>query len=387
MTTASPLTRARRIVVKVGSALLVDQSSGQVNRPWLESLVEDLLRLRARKQEVVLVSSGAIALGRRELKLAPGALKLELSQAAAAVGQIALAHIYKELFARSGVTVAQILLTLEDSEVRRRYLNARATLSELLELGALPVINENDTVATTEIRYGDNDRLAARVAQMTSADCLLLLSDVAGLYTADPNLDPTARLIPEVRDITPEIEAMGGGSASAVGTGGMATKIAAAKIATSAGCAMAIAAGAPLHPVRRLEEGADCSWFLPASNPENARKQWIAGSLRPSGAITIDAGALQALRSGKSLLPAGVTAVGGSFKRGDTVSVLDTDGGEIARGMIAYSDRDASRIIGKRSADIEALLGFRGRAEMIHRDDLVMLRSDLALPDKLRETL
>ena len=375
---ASPLTGARRLVVKVGSALLVDQSTGQVNRPWLESLVEDLLRLRTRGQEVVLVSSGAIALGRRELKLATGPLKLEESQAAAAVGQIALAHVYKELFARSGVTVAQILLTLEDSERRRRYLNARATLSELLGLGALPVINENDTVATTEIRYGDNDRLAARVAQMTSADCLLLLSDVAGLYTADPNLDPGARLIPEIRDITPEIEAMGGGSASALGTGGMATKIAAAKIATAAGCAMAITAGAPLHPVRRLEEGADCSWFLPGSNPENARKQWIAGSLRPSGAITIDVGALQALRTGKSLLPAGVTAVNGRFARGDTVSVLDRDGTEIARGMIAYTDRDAARIIGKRSSDIEALLGFRGRAEMIHRDDLVMMRVDLA---------
>ena len=324
------------------------------------------------------MSSGAIALGRRELKFAPGVLKLEESQAAAAVGQITLAHIYKELFARAGVTIAQILLTLEDSEVRRRYLNARATLSELLELGALPVINENDTVATTEIRYGDNDRLAARVAQMTSADCLLLLSDVAGLYTADPNLDPTARLIPEVRDITPEIEAMGRGSASAVGSGGMVTKIAAAKIATAAGCAMAIAAGAPLHPVRRLEEGADCSWFLPHSNPEKARKQWIAGSLRPSGAITIDKGALQALRSGKSLLPAGVTSVSGQFARGDTVSVLDSDGVEIARGMIAYNDQNAARIIGKRSADIEALVGFRGRAEMIHRDDLVLMRSDLA---------
>jgi len=378
MNTASPLTRARRIVVKVGSALLVDQSSGQVNRPWLESLVEDLLRLRARRQEVVLVSSGAIALGRRELRLAAGPLKLEESQAAAAVGQIALAHIYKELFAGARVTVAQVLLTLEDSEQRRRYLNARATLSELLELGALPVINENDTVATTEIRYGDNDRLAARVAQMISADCLLLLSDVAGLYTADPNLDPAARLIPEIRDITPQIEAMGGGSASEVGSGGMATKIAAAKIATAAGCAMAITVGAPLHPVRRLEEGADCSWFLPASNPENARKQWIAGSLRPNGAITIDAGALQALRGGKSLLPAGVIAVGGPFARGDTVSVLDRDGSEIARGMIAYNDRDAARIIGKRSADIEALLGFRGRAEMIHRDDLVLMRADLA---------
>ncbi|HEX6396957.1 MAG TPA: glutamate 5-kinase [Steroidobacteraceae bacterium] len=378
MSNAMPLTRARRIVVKVGSALLVDQVSGQVNRAWLGTLVEDLLRLRARKQEVVLVSSGAIALGRRELKLPRGPLALPQSQAAAAVGQIALAHIYKELFAAAGVTVAQILLTLEDSEHRRRYLNARATLSELLELGTLPVINENDTVATTEIRYGDNDRLAARVAQMTSADCLLLLSDVSGLYTADPNRDPTARLIPEVRDITPEIEAMGGGSASAVGSGGMATKIAAAKIATSAGCAMAIAAGAPLHPVARLEEGADCSWFLPAQNPENARKQWIAGSLRPSGAVTIDAGALQALRSGKSLLPAGVVAVSGHFARGDTVSVLDRDGNEIARGMIAYSDRDAARIVGKRSADIEALLGFRGRDEIIHRDDLVMMRADFA---------
>jgi glutamate 5-kinase len=378
LVTTSPLTRARRIVVKVGSALLVDQSTGQVNRPWLQTLVEDLLRLRARNQEVVLVSSGAIALGRRELKLAKGPLKLEESQAAAAVGQIALAHIYKALFAPAGVTVAQILLTLEDSERRRRYLNARATLSVLIEVGALPVINENDTVATTEIRYGDNDRLAARVAQMVSADCLLLLSDVSGLYTADPNLDPAARLIPEIREITAEIEAMGGGSASAVGSGGMATKIAAAKIATTAGCAMAIAAGAPLHPVRRLEEGADCSWFLPASNPENARKQWIAGALRPSGAITIDAGALVALRSGKSLLPAGVTGVKGRFARGDTVSVLDRDGTEIARGMIAYNDKDAVRIIGKRSADIEALLGFRGRDEMIHRDDLVLLRSDLA---------
>jgi glutamate 5-kinase len=373
-----PLTRARRIVVKVGSALLVDQATGQVNRAWLGTLVDDLLRLRSRKQEVILVSSGAIALGRRELKFPPGPLALPHAQAAAAVGQISLAHIYKELFAATGVTVAQILLTLEDSEHRRRYLNARATLSELLSLGALPVINENDTVATAEIRYGDNDRLAARVAQMTSADCLLLLSDVSGLYTADPNRDSSARLIPEIREITPEIEAMGGGSASAVGSGGMTTKIAAAKIATTAGCAMAIAAGAPLHPVRRLEEGAECSWFLPSQNPENARKQWIAGSLRPSGAVTVDAGAMQALRSGKSLLPAGVVAVSGRFARGDTVSVLDRNGNEIARGMIAYNDGNAARIMGKRSADIEALLGFRGRDEMIHRDDLVMMRVDAA---------
>src|SRR3954454_9536934 len=245
-----PLTRARRIVVKVGSALLVDPANGQVNRPWLESLGEDLLRLRSRQQEVPLVSSGAIALGRRELRLPAGPLRLEQSQAAAAVGQIALAHIYKELFAAAGVTVAQILLTLEDSEDRRRYLNARATLSELLELGALPVINENDTVATTEIRYGDNDRLAARVAQMASADCLLLLSDVDGLYTADPNKDPKAQFIEHVRHVTPEIEAMAGRSMSDVGSGAMATKILAAKIAVSAGCHMCISAGHPPHPVR-----------------------------------------------------------------------------------------------------------------------------------------
>ncbi len=374
----SPLTSAQRIVVKVGSALLVDQAGGQLNRSWLETLVQDLLHLRARGQEVVLVSSGAIALGRRELKLPAGALKLEESQAAAAVGQINLAHIYKELFAAANVTVAQILLTLEDSERRRRYLNARATLSALLGLGALPVINENDTVATTEIRYGDNDRLAARVAQMISADCLVLLSDVSGLYTSDPNIDAGARLIPEVREITPQIEAMGGRSASLVGSGGMATKIAAARIATAAGCAMAIAAGSPLHPVRRIEDGAECTWFLPASNPVAARKQWISGTLRPTGAITIDAGAVQALRAGKSLLPAGVVGVSGRFERGDTVSVLGRDGVEIARGIIAYSEPDATRIIGKRSADIEALLGFRGRDEIIHRDDLVLMRADFA---------
>ncbi len=374
----SPLTSAHRIVVKVGSALLVDQAGGQLNRSWLETLVQDLLHLRARGQEVVLVSSGAIALGRRELKLPAGALKLEESQAAAAVGQINLAHIYKELFAAANVTVAQILLTLEDSERRRRYLNARATLSALLSLGALPVINENDTVATTEIRYGDNDRLAARVAQMISADCLVLLSDVSGLYTSDPNIDASARLIPEVREITPQIEAMGGRSASLVGSGGMATKIAAARIATAAGCAMAIAAGSPLHPVRRIEDGAECTWFLPASNPVAARKQWISGTLRPTGAITIDAGAVQALRAGKSLLPAGVVGVSGRFERGDTVSVLGRDGVEIARGIIAYSEPDATRIIGKRSADIEALLGFRGRDEIIHRDDLVLMRADFA---------
>ena len=371
-----PLTQARRVVVKVGSALLVDAESARVNRAWLETLVEDLLCLRKRGQRVILVSSGAIALGRRRLGLKHGTLRLEESQAAAAVGQIRLAHAYKELLESNDVTVAQVLLTLEDSERRRRYLNARATLESLLELGALPVINENDTVATAEIRYGDNDRLAARVAQMTGADCLVLLSDVAGLYSADPNRDPNARLIREVRQLTPEIEAMGGRPASQLGSGGMAAKIAAARIALAAGCHMCIAAGAPRHPLRRIEEESECTWFIPTATPAAARKQWIAGTLRPAGAITIDAGALRALLDGRSLLPAGVTGTRGRFDRGDTVSVLASDGSEVARGIIAYSDGDAARIIGRKSSEIAELLGFRGRDEMIHRDDLVLLRPE-----------
>ena len=362
--------------MKVGSALLVDAESARVNRAWLETLVEDLLRLRKRGQRVILVSSGAIALGRRRLGLKHGTLRLEESQAAAAVGQIRLAHAYKELLESNDVTVAQVLLTLEDSERRRRYLNARATLESLLELGALPVINENDTVATAEIRYGDNDRLAARVAQMTGADCLVLLSDVAGLFSTDPNRDPSARFIREVRQITPEIEAMAGRAASRLGSGGMAAKIAAARIALAAGCHMCIAAGAPRHPLRRIEEGAECTWFVPTATPAAARKQWIAGTLRPAGAITIDAGALRALLEGSSLLPAGVTGARGRFDRGDTVSVLAADGVEVARGIIAYSDSDAARILGRKTSEIAEILGFRGRDEMIHRDDLVLLRHE-----------
>ena len=375
---AAPLTQARRVVVKVGSALLVDGDSGRVNRAWLETLVEDLLRLRKRGQRVILVSSGAIALGRRRLGLKHGALRLEESQAAAAVGQIRLAHAYKELLEACDVTVAQVLLTLQDSEQRRRYLNARATLEALLELGALPVINENDTVATAEIRYGDNDRLAARVAQMAGADCLVLLSDVDGLYSADPNRSPAARFIREVRHITPEIEAMAGRSASQLGSGGMSAKIAAARIAVAAGCHMCIAAGAHRHPLRRLEEGADCTWFVPSATPAAARKQWIAGTLKPAGALTIDTGALRALLEGRSLLPAGVTGARGRFDRGDTVSVLTPEGVEVARGIVAYSDADAARIMGRRSGEIADLLGFRGRDEMIHRDDLVLLRHEPA---------
>jgi glutamate 5-kinase len=357
----------------VGSALLVDQDTGRLNRTWLETLIEDLLRMRKRGQQVILVSSGAIALGRRQLGLAKGSLRLEESQAAAAVGQIRLAHAYKELLEASNVTVAQVLLTLEDSERRRRYLNARATLESLLALGALPVINENDTVATAEIRYGDNDRLAARVAQMVGADCLVLLSDVEGLFTTDPNKDSNAQFIQQVRQITPQIEAMAGASASSVGSGGMTTKIMAAKIAVAAGCHMCIASGHPKHPVSRLEEGARCTWFVPHATPVTARKQWIAGTLKPAGSITIDHGALKALREGKSLLPAGVVAARGRFERGDTVSVLGADGAEVARGIIAYSDVDSARIMGRKSAEIEGILGFRGRDEIIHRDDLVIL--------------
>jgi len=371
---ALPLTRARRLVVKVGSALLVEGMSGRVNRSWLATLIEDLQRLRKRGQQVILVSSGAIALGRRRLGLKTGTLRLEESQAAAAVGQIRLAAAYKELLEEHEVTVAQVLLTLEDSERRRRYLNARATLEALLSLGALPVINENDTVATAEIRYGDNDRLAARVAQMAGADCLILLSDVDGLYDADPNKEPRARIVPEVRHISAEIEAMAGSATSGVGSGGMTAKILAAKIAVAAGCHMCIAAGHPRHPLRRIEEGAPCTWFVPSATPAAARKQWIAGTLRPAGALTIDAGALRALLDGKSLLPAGVTAARGRFERGDTVSVLSADGAEVARGIVAYSEGDAARIMGRQSSEIEELLGFRGRDEMIHRDDLVLLR-------------
>lgn len=372
--TASPLRSARRIVVKVGSSLLVDNETGHINHGWLETLIEDLLRLRRRGQQVILVSSGAIALGRRQLRLAKGPLRLDESQAAAAVGQIRLAHAYKELLESREVTVAQVLLTLEDSERRRRYLNARATLESLLALGALPVINENDTVATAEIRYGDNDRLAARVAQMCGADCLVLLSDVEGLFTADPNKDPAAQFVETVRSITPEIESMAGVSASDVGSGGMTTKILAAKISVSAGCHMCIAAGYHRHPVQRIEDGSPCTWFLPADNPATARKQWIAGTLRPSGAVTIDAGALRALLEGKSLLPAGVVKALGRFERGDTVSVLSMEGDEVARGIIAYSDIDAAKIMGRKSSEIESILGVRGRDEMIHRDNLVVTR-------------
>ena len=370
---AKPLLQSRRLVVKVGSALLVDSRNGRINRQWLEALADDLLAATKRGAQVILVSSGAIALGRRQLGLPAGKLRLEESQAAAAVGQIRLAHAWKEVLESRGLQVAQLLLTLDDTEQRRRYLNARRTLETLLSLGAIPVINENDTVATAEIRYGDNDRLAARVAQMASADCLMLLSDIDGLYTADPGRDPTATFIPEVREITAEIEAMATGPTSGVGSGGMATKVAAARIAVEAGCAMCVASGHVENPLHAVVSGARATWFLPTTTPRAARKQWIAGALQPAGKVAVDAGAAAALARGKSLLPAGVLAVAGRFERGDAVSILDPEGREIARGLAAYSAADALRIRGRKSADIESLVGFRGREELVHRDDLVML--------------
>jgi len=375
--TVAPLMHAKRVVVKVGSALLVDDESGRLNRAWLDALAADVARLRGRNQEVLLVSSGAIALGRRHLGLPAGRLRLEESQAAAAVGQIRLAHAWKEVLEEHDLSVAQILLTFGDTEERRRYLNARRTLGTLLRLGAVPVINENDTVATAEIRYGDNDRLAARVAQMMGADCLVLLSDVDGLYTADPTQDAQASFIAEVHAITPEIERMAGGVASNVGSGGMATKIAAAKIAVAAGCHMCVTTGRQLHPLERIEAGERCTWFYPTATPATVRKQWIAGTLKPAGEVYVDAGAAAALRRGKSLLPAGVTRVSGKFERGDALIVRDPEGREVARGLSAYSSADAERLRGRKSGEIEALLGFRGRDELVHRDDLVITANDV----------
>jgi glutamate 5-kinase len=369
----TPLESARRLVVKIGSSILVDETRGEIRRDWLETLTDDVARLHKGGCEVVLVSSGAIRLGRTHFRLASGPLKLEESQAAAATGQIQLAHAYQEALARHGITVAQVLLTLDDSEERRRYLNARQTMATLLAMKAVPVINENDTVATDEIRFGDNDRLSARVAEMVSADTLVLLSDTDGLYTGDPRIDASARFIPEIREITPAIEAMGGSAASELSNGGMATKLIAGRIAMAAGCRMAIADGRAVGALGALIDGkARCSWFLPEASPLSARKKWIKGSLKTAGALLVDDGAVRALSAGKSLLPAGVTAIEGEFKRGDVVDVKDRAGRVLARGLVAYAADDARRIAGRKSAEIEHLLGFRGRDEMVHRDDLVV---------------
>jgi glutamate 5-kinase len=366
------LTQFRRVVLKIGSALLVDRARGQLHHAWLAALAEDIAELHGRGTDVLVVSSGSIALGRSVLGLGAGALRLEDSQAAAAVGQIALARIWSEVLAHHSITAGQILVTLADTEQRRRYLNARATVLKLLELRAIPVVNENDTVATSEIRYGDNDRLAARVATMIGADLLVLFSDVDGLYTAPPATDPTARHIPVVERITPEIEAMAGGAASAFSRGGMRTKLDAGKIATAGGTHMLIADGRPKNPLRQVAEGARATWFLSPSNPATARKTWIAGALEPKGALIVDEGAAAALRGGASLLPIGVRSCEGTFRRGDAVVVKTVDGLVLGRGLVAYDSDQAAQIIRRSSREIEAILGYPGRAEMIHRDDLAL---------------
>lgn len=374
---APTLLESRRLVVKIGSALLVDGETRQIRRAWLDALADDVAACRRRGQEVVIVTSGAVACGREHLGLVGRALKLEEKQAAAATGQIRLAHAYQETLARHDVTVAQVLVTLEDTEERRRHLNARNTIDTLLKLGAVPVINENDTVATAEIRFGDNDRLAARVAQMVSADTLVLLSDIDGLYTADPRKDPDARHIPTVRELTPEIEGMAGEPPPGYSSGGMVTKIAAARVALSAGCRMVIAKGKRMNPLAALERrpedgGALCTWFLPSAEPTSARKAWIAGHVNATGVLVVDDGAMRALSHGASLLPAGVTAVQGDFDRGDVVIVRTQEGREVARGLVAYSADDARKILRHKSTEIPEILGYQGRDEMIHRDDLVV---------------
>jgi glutamate 5-kinase len=373
---AARLAAARRVVVKIGSVLLVEPETGAIRDRWLDALCADVAALRARGTEVILVSSGAIAVGRAHLGIAPdrGELRLEEKQAAAATGQIRLAHAWQESLARHGVTVAQLLLTLADTEERRRHLNARSTIDTLLKLGAVPMINENDTVATEEIRFGDNDRLAARVAQMASADALVLLSDIDGLYSADPRRDAEASFIPEVREISADIVAMAGEAPPGYSSGGMVTKLDAARIAFASGCAMAIADGKPSNPLQAIADGARCTWFVPPAEPRTARKRWIAGMVGVAGTITVDGGAARALAGGRSLLPAGVTAVDGAFERGDVVVVKESGGQSLGRGLVAYSADDARRIMGHKSREIEALLGYRGRDEMIHRDDLVLER-------------
>ncbi|TJZ82425.1 glutamate 5-kinase [Paracoccus hibiscisoli] len=367
--TAPQLGAARRLVVKIGSALLVGPEG--LRGDWLRGLCDDVADWRARGCDVVLVSSGSIALGRRVLGLPAGALPLEQAQAAAAVGQIRLARAYEEALAPHGVITAQVLLTLEDSADRRRYLNSRATMQTLLSLGVVPIVNENDTVATDEIRFGDNDRLAAQIAVTCGADQLLLLSDVDGLYTANPKTDPTARHLPVIEAITPEIEAMGGDPVSGLSKGGMKTKLMAARTAVAGGCAMAIAEGSVFRPLSAVAQGARSSWFLPEADPQLARKRWI-GAMKPKGSVMVDEGAALALGRGKSLLPAGVTAVEGAFGRGDPVAITGPLGQRLATGLIRYTAAEARQIAGHHSAQIEAILGYPGRAAMIHRDDMVL---------------
>jgi len=364
------VTRARRLVVKIGSALLVDRARG-LRRDWLEALAVDVVAAKARGADVILVSSGSIALGRGVLGWPTGVLALEQSQAAAAVGQIRLARAYEEVLAPHGITTAQVLVTLEDTEDRRRYLNSRTTMQTLLAAGVVPIVNENDTVATDEIRFGDNDRLAAQIAVTVGADQLILLSDVDGFYSSNPKEDPSAVRFPVVERITPAIEAMAGDPVSGLSKGGMKTKLLAAKTAVAGGCAMAIMEGSVARPLSALAGGANCTWFLPEGDPQAARKRWIA-AMKPRGEVRLDAGAVVALRQGKSLLPAGVTGVTGGFGRGEPVAILSPEGAVIGKGLIRYTAAEARAIAGHRSGDIEGILGYPGRAALVHRDDMVV---------------
>jgi len=366
------LAAGRRVVIKIGSSLLIDPATAAVNSAWLNTVAQDILALRNAGQQVVIVTSGSIALGRGPLKLTNASLRLDEKQAAAATGQGRLAHAYQDCFGELGIVTSQVLLTIGDTERRRSFLNARTTFDTLLRLGAVPVVNENDTVATQEIRFGDNDRLAARVAQMIGADVLVLLSDVDGLYDSDPRKNPKAKHIPVVRSLNPEVEAMASDTRPGHGTGGMVTKLMAAKIALGAGCHMAIAPGHRPHPIKAMTDGGRCTWFLAQDNPPTAYKQWIAAGLHPAGAVTVDAGAAKALTTGKSLLPAGVTAVQGTFDKGDTVIIQNAEGKELGRGLIAYSAEDTAVIKGRHSDDIESLLGYAGQSALIHRNDLVL---------------
>lgn len=364
------LTAARRIVIKIGSALLVDRATGTLRVDWLKGLAEDVAWLK-QSADVILVSSGSIALGRNALGLPATELALEQSQAAAAVGQIRLARAYEEALAPHGLTTAQVLVTLEDSTDRRRYLNSRATLETLISLGAVPIVNENDTVATDEIRYGDNDRMAAQIAATVGADTLVLLSDVDGFYSANPGTDPTARRYDEIDEITPEIEAMAGDAGSGLSKGGMKTKLMAAKTATAAGCAMAITHGDTNRPLKALENGANATWFRAQIDPQAARKRWIA-AMKPRGEVRLDAGAVCALDQGRSLLPAGVSGVTGTYGRGEPVAILDPEGHKLGQGLSRYTAAETRVIQGHRSDEIEALLGYPGRAVLIHRDDMAL---------------
>lgn len=367
------LQHARRIVVKIGSSLLIDAETGTLNTARLNTICAEVHRLQTRGQQVLIVSSGAIALGRRQLDLSRNQRRLDYHQSAAAAGQVLLIRAYHEVFDQYQVKIAQILLTLDDTEHRKRYLNARATLENLLELGAMPIVNENDSVATDEIRYGDNDRLAARVALMISADCLILLSDVAGLYDADPEVDENARLIPIVESLDAKIDAVAGESRTEFGSGGMVTKVAAAKICIPSGCATVIASGLVENPLANIEDGGPCTWFVPKTTPQAARKQWIAGTLTPKGSLHIDAGAMDALLRGRSLLAVGITAISGEFDRGDPVTIHGPDRVELARGLVAYSSQESELIKGKHSDTTEEILGYCGRKAVVHRDDMVLL--------------